>query len=92
MCLTHGHVQSMEFVEQARMRGWRVGCERLPSEANQRLITPAVVPDRLRDEPVPLGDPAKILVRHWNRVAKAVEQNGVGGLGTNARQRQQPFT
>src|ERR1035437_10922480 len=91
MRLAHRDRQSMELVEELGVAFDRVGSESLLREMHQRFVASAISTRGGLYQPVALGDPSKILVRHWNSVPQGIEQNGVRGLGTDTGESHQPM-
>jgi hypothetical protein len=89
MSFADGDREGMKLVEEPRMIFCGVGGEGLASEGGQRLIPLAIVAGRRRKETVALRDAAQVLVGNGNGMAESVEQDGVGGLRTDAGQGQQ---
>src|ERR1035437_7047056 len=89
MGFAHGYCEGMKLVEKARLIFGGSGGEGLAGEGGQGIVFPAIVAGRGHEKPVALDDAAQILIGDGNWVAESVEQDGVGGFGTNAGKSQQ---
>jgi len=88
----YGHSQCMEFVEELPLDFRRVAGERTLREVGQLGIRDSGAARCSLEQAMPLGDAPQILVGHGNRVAQCIKQDGVGGLGADTRQLQQPLS
>ena len=84
MGLAHGDREGMKLVEEACLVTGGIGGEGLAGEIGQGIVSSALAAGSGHEKLVALSDAAKILVGDGNGMAESVEQNGVGGLRSNA--------
>ena len=89
MGLAHGDREGMKLVEEARLVSGGIGGEGLAGEIGQGIVSRAIAAGSGRQKPVALRDAAQVLVGDGNGMAECVEQDGVGGLRSNAGKGQQ---
>jgi len=89
MGLAHGDHEGMKLVEKARLDTGGIGGEDLAGEIGQGIVSREIAAGSGHEKLVALCDAAQILVGDGNGMAESVEQDGVGGLRSNAGQDQQ---
>ena len=89
MGFADGDGEGVELVEEFGVAGDGISGTGFAGKRSEGFVTAAVFARSRLDEAMALGDAAQVLVGHGHRMAKRVEQDGVGGLRAYAGQFEQ---
>src|SRR5579871_3380071 len=83
---SNGNSQCVEFFEKLSQLPSGVSGERIAGKLDQRFVSLAVLSGRRGNQVMTNCNATQVFVGDWNRMAKRVQQNRIGGFIANSRQ------